>query len=123
MIKFPILKKEETFELSYGLYNLYLSGGFSADNLDLLDIHLIKLETNQTITLKEKSLKLRENINGQKAICCFDFHIENSGVYQIEISNPEIIIMKKSYDNSFSIFQLFFQNRIVNSENINIIIK
>lgn len=123
MINFPLSKKEEEFELSYGLYNLYFTGGLSSTNLDLLDIHLFNFKTKETITLKEKSLKPRDIIKGQRAICCFEFQINEFGVYKIEIVNPEVLLIKKSYDNPFSLLRLFFPNPNVNPESINIIIK
>lgn len=104
MINFPLLQKEKKFELRYDLYHLYFSGGFSIQNLDLLDIHLFNSENSQTITLKEKSLKPRDYINNQKAICCYEFEISEYRIYQIEIANPEVLVIKKKYDNPFPYF-------------------
>jgi hypothetical protein len=59
-------------EFRYGYYNIYFSGGFSIENLDLLDIHLFNAKARETITLKEKSLKQREIINGEKSVWCFE---------------------------------------------------
>lgn len=123
MINFPITNKNIEFELSYGLYNLYFSGGFSIQNLDLLDIHLFNFVTKDTITLIEKSLKPRDIIKGQRVISCYEFQINEFATYKIEILNPEALLIKRSYDNPFSLLRFFFPNPNVNLETINIFIK
>ena len=121
MINFPIRNKSHEFELGYGVYHIYFLGGFSLENLDLLDIRLFSTKTGETITLKEKSLKFRDRINGQKAICCFTFQINQAEVLKIEISNSEILVVKKSYSHPFSLFQ-FFPNPVVNPEYVHVAI-
>lgn len=123
MIHFPLLQKEETFELRYGLYALYLSGGFSIDNLDLLDIHLFNAVTKDTITLKEKSLKPRDFIRNERAICCYEFQIKEFGTYKIEIANPEVLIIKSKYDNPFSVLKFIFPNPPIDAKYVNVFIK
>ncbi|HEX8561965.1 MAG TPA: hypothetical protein VF676_03190 [Flavobacterium sp.] len=45
------------------------------------------------------------------------------GMYKIAIANPEVVKVKKSYDNPFSMFKFFVPNPVVNSELINVIVK
>ena len=122
MIKFSLLQKEHEFELSYGTYNIYLTGGFDIENIDSLDIHLIDIKSKETITLKEKSLKSRDIINGERAILCYSFDIYNYSDYKLTIANPEIIVIKRNYNMSFSILSLFRKNNSISSEMINVII-
>ena len=123
MIIFPITDKKKEFQLGYGLYSVYLTGGFSIENLDLLDIHLYNSETKETITLKEKTNKSRDYINNQKAIYCYEFQINEFGTFTIELKNPEVLTIKNSYSNPFSILKFIIPNRTTEEENINLVIK
>ncbi len=122
MIKFPLLQKEDEFELSYGAYNIYLSGGFKIENIESLDIHLIDTKSNETITLKEKSLKPRDIIKGERAILYYSFDVSNYSDYKLTIANPEIIVIKRDYNMLFSILSLFRKNEAISSDMINVII-
>ena len=122
MIKFPILKKEHEFELSYGTYNIYVSGGFEVINIDSLNINLIDIKSNETISVKKKSLKPRDIIGGERVVLCYSFEVHNYSNYKLTITNPEIISVKRNYDNPFSIFSFFKRNNNISSTNINIII-
>ncbi|WP_091146842.1 hypothetical protein [Flavobacterium caeni] len=123
MIKFPITENKKEFELSYGFYYLYFSGGFSLENLDQLEIQLLNTKTSETITLKEKLLKPREIINGEKVICCFEFQINNFALYKLKIKNPEILVMKNSALISVNLIQKLLSKSNFGWENINVIIK
>ena len=123
MIIFPITDKKKEFQLGYGLYGVYFTGGFSIENLDLLDIHLYNSETKETITLKEKTNKSRDYINNQKAIYCYEFQINEFGNFTIELQNPEVLTIKNGYNNPFSILKFIIPNRTTEEENINLVIK
>ena len=123
MIIFPITDKQKEFKLGYGLYSVYFTGGFSLENLDLLDIHLYNSETKETITLKEKTLKPRDYINNQKAIYYYEFQINEFGTFTIELKNPEVLIVKNRFDVPFSLLKYIIPNPTTKQENINLIIK
>ncbi|MFT3796626.1 hypothetical protein [Flavobacterium sp.] len=123
MIYFPLLQRQAEFEFGYGLYHLFFSGGFSIDNLDSLDIHLFNAQTKETMTLSEKSFKSREMIAGQKAICCFAFQINDWGRYQIQIGNPEILVLKNSPATPLSLLKMFSTKPEIDPKGINVIIK
>jgi hypothetical protein len=122
MIKFSLLQKEHEFELSYGAYNIYLSGGFEVENIESLDIHLIDTKSNETITLKEKNLKPRDIISNERVILCYSFDVYNYSKYKLTIANPEIIAIKRNYNMQFSVLSLFMKNNVIPSEMINVII-
>ena len=123
MITFPITDKQKEFQLGYGLYSVYFTGGFSLANLDLLDIHLYNSETKETITLKEKTLKSRDYINNQKAIYCYEFQINAFGNFTIEIKNPEVLIIKNRFEVPFSLLKYIIPNQVTRPENIYLIVK
>lgn len=123
MIKFLLSQKEHNFDLSYGTYNVYISGGFEIENIESLDIHLIDTKSNKTITLKEKNLKSRDSINGERAILCYSFEVYNYSNYKLTIANPEIINIRRNYHMQFSILSLFRKNDAISPEKINVIIK
>ena len=123
MVKFSISEKEKEFELGYGLYYVYFSSGFSLKNLDILDIQLIDSKTSEVIRLKEKFLKSRDFIAGEKAICCYEFQINNFSLYTLKIKNPEILVMKQSMLISVNFIANLFLKSNFTWENINVIIK
>lgn len=123
MIKFPIIEKVHEFELGYGDYIISFVGGFSINNLNNLKIQLQNSKTNETIVLKEKLLKEREYINGQRAIVCYSFHLNNYLNLKLSIENPEVISMNYNYETPFSFFTILKRNKIVHSNTICIAIK
>jgi hypothetical protein len=54
MQKFYIKEKSHEFELSYGSYQIYFTGGWYIKNLEDLDIELINIESGKNVTLKSK---------------------------------------------------------------------
>jgi hypothetical protein len=104
MIKFPLLQRAHEFELGYGLYSIYITGGFEIEKIESLDVHLIDVLSNETITLKEKSLKGGDVINGERAVLCYSFDVYNYSKYRLSIANPEIIIIKRNIDMPFTLF-------------------
>jgi hypothetical protein len=127
MIKFPLIQKEHEFELYYGTYNVYLSGGFEIENIECLDVHLIDILSNETITLNEKSLKVGDIINGERAVLCYSFDVYNYSKYRLNIANPEIIIIKRNIDMPFTLFPRLWDvlrpNTAVPQNTITVIIK
>lgn len=122
MIKFPLLQKEHLFELSYGTYNVYLSGGFEIENIESLDICLIDTKSGETVTLMEKNLKPRDVLNAERAVLCYSFDVYNYSKYKLSIANPEIISIRRNYNMPFSILSLFRKNNEVLSNIISVII-
>jgi hypothetical protein len=118
MIELPNIEKSVEFKLIYGFYDIYFVGGFSIENLEAAKISLINIETNKTILLKEKFLKLREYIKGKRVIKCYNFFIEKNSVFMLQIEHPKSIEMHYNYKLFFNYF-----NKKIDSENISIVIK
>jgi hypothetical protein len=124
MVSFSIIKKTEEFELSYGSYNIYFTGGFTIENLENLDIQLVNVEKNEKIKLHEKFLKTRDIINRERAILCYNFDLLQYSSLKLTINNPEILSVKRSYNKpSFTLLSFIKKNEIVDINNVNVIIK
>lgn len=113
MILFKLAKKKHQFYLSTGFYHVYLVGGFFLENLDLMDVGLKDLRTNDYITLKEFYLKRRSYVNSQKAVACYEFEIVNSTELELEFGNIEQLEMKYS---TLFLANLFFPKKIAAEE-------
>ncbi len=66
MEKFQIKEKSHEFELSYGSYQIYFTGGWYIKNLEDIDIKLIDVETNKIITLKSPASASVTLVNTKK---------------------------------------------------------
>ena len=55
MKQFYLKEKTIDFELGYGIYQIFFTGGWYIKNLEELDIELTDLETNEKVNLKTKS--------------------------------------------------------------------
>jgi hypothetical protein len=92
MEKFHIKEKSHEFELSYGSYQIYFTGGWYIKNLDDIDIKLIDVETNKIITLKSKDffgLRRQAYISSQQAVLAFEFENLKYSKLRLTIKNPE----------------------------------
>jgi len=122
---FPIKEKVFEFELSYGSYNVYLTGGWHTENIDDLDIHLFDIDTTETITLQCEDfygMRKQDYVRKQRAILAFSFDIQKYSNLKLTISNPEILVVKRQ--NPYLILHdLLFGNRNVPIEQINVVIK
>ncbi len=116
---FKLKTKKHRFSSSYGLYRIYILGGFSIENLNLLDVKLTKINTQEAICITEINWKLREYINGEKAIACYDFQINETDDYEIEFNNIESLEVQKS----MLIIKNFFFPSNVSIEDLKIVIK
>ena len=116
---FKLKNRKHKFSPSYGLYRIYILGGLSVENLDSLDAKLTKVNTGEIISLKEINWKPSEYINGEKAVACYDFQINEADDYEIEFDNIESLEVKKS--------KLFIRNLLfpsnVSLDDIKIVIK
>jgi hypothetical protein len=116
---FKLKNKKHKFSPSYGLYRIYILGGLSIENLNSLKATLTKANTGEIISLKEIDWKPSEYINGEKAIACYDFQINEADDYEIEFNNIENLRVKKS--------KLFIKNLLfpstISLEDIKIVIK
>ena len=84
MNKFFITQKLHDFELGYGNYNVFFTGGWYIQNLDELDIHLIDKYTNETIRLHSKDffgLRKQDYIENPQAVVAYDFNLSNIQIY------------------------------------------
>jgi len=99
MEKFHIKEKSHEFELSYGSYQIYFTGGWYIKNLDDIDIKLIDVETNKIITLKSKDffgLRRQAYISSQQAaVLAFEFENLKYSKLRLTIKNPESLILKR----------------------------
>jgi hypothetical protein len=98
MEKFHIKEKSHEFELSYGSYQIYFTGGWYIKNLDDIDIKLIDVETNKIITLKSKDffgLRRQAYISSQQAVLAFEFENLKYSQLRLTIKNPESLILKR----------------------------
>ena len=127
MIRFPLLQKMHEFELGYGRYNVYVTGGFGIENIESLDVHLTDTQTGETITLKEKAYIGGDIIEGERAVLCFSFDVYSYSKYKLTIANPEIIVIKRNYDASFFTFSrwsnIVKSNTAISLNTISVIIK
>jgi hypothetical protein len=96
MVTFKLIEKKHKFYLSIGFYRLYLGGVFSVNNIDLVDIGLTEMKTQDYVTLKELNFKTKQYINGIKAIACYEFEVMNAGDFEIEFDNIENLELKSS---------------------------
>lgn len=100
MKKFYIKEKNYDFELSYGSYQLFFTGGWYIENLEEIDIELIDIDTKNNISLKSKDffgLRLQSYIGNQKAVLAFKFDNMKYSKFKLSIKNPESLILKKSH--------------------------
>ena len=116
---FKLKNKKHKFIPSYGSYRIYIVGGLTIENLNLLKVKLTKINTGEIIPLKEINWKPADYIAGEKALACYDFEITQTADYEIEFDNIESLRVKKS--------RLFLKNLLFPShlslEDIRIAIK
>ena len=116
---FKLKNKKHNFIQNYGSYRIYIVGGLTIENLNLLKVKLTKINTGEIIRLREINWKPAEYIDGKKALACYDFEITETADYEIEFDNIESLRIKKS--------RLFIKNLLspssVSIEDIKIAIK
>ncbi len=124
MEKFYIKEKYHEFELSYGSYQIYFTGGWYIKNLEDLDIELIDVETNKIISLKSKDffgLRRQAYISSQKAVLAFEFENLKYSKLGLTIKNPESLILKRHHP--FLIMGNFRYPNNISLEEILVVIK
>lgn len=100
MKKIYLKEKIYDFELSYGSYQIFFTGGWYIQNLEEIDIELIDVETNKSISLKSKDffgLRRQSYIGNQKAVLAYEFDNLKYSKFKLSIKNPEMLILKKSH--------------------------
>ncbi|MFY7988176.1 MAG: hypothetical protein ACOVNP_04780 [Flavobacterium sp.] len=124
MEKFYIKEKSQEFELSYGSYQIYFTGGWYIKNLEELDIDLIDVESGNNIKLKSKDffgLRKQDYISSQQAVLAFEFENLKYSKLRLTIKNPESLILKR-YHPFLIIGNLRYPNNI-SIEEILVVIK
>lgn len=119
MNPFFINEKNHKLNLSFGTYRIYLLGGFSIENIDLLDVKLSKISSGENVEIRELNFKTTDYVSGKKAVACFEFEIVDNDEYQIDFKGYENLAVKES--------RLFLKNLLFPSkksgEEIEVIIK
>ncbi|SFD63699.1 hypothetical protein [Flavobacterium phragmitis] len=102
------LKEVLEVDLYYGFYDIYVLGGFDVQVNDDFFVEILDLKTNESILLREKSLKIRDYKNGKRAVKYFSFQINEKAKYKISVHNYEDMTVFNSMlgGNPFSIFNL-----------------
>lgn len=124
MIKFHIKEKYHEFELSYGSYQIYFTGGWYIKNLKDLNIELIDLESGKNVTLKSKDffgLRRQAYISSQQAVLAFEFENLKYSKLRLTIKNPESLILKRYHPLLFTYNLLHPKN--ISLEEILVVIK
>jgi len=124
MEKFHIKEKSHEFELSYGSYQIYLTGGWYIKNLEDLDIELVDIESRKSINLKSKDffgLRRQAYISSQQAVLAFEFENVKYSKLRLTIKNPESLILKR-YHPFLIMSNLRYPNNI-SIEEILVVIK
>lgn len=124
MEKFYIKEKSYEFELSYGSYQIYFTGGWYIKNLEDLDIGLINIESEKNVTLKSKDffgLRRQAYISNQQAVLAFEFENLKYSKLRLTIKNPESLILKR-YHPFLIMSNLRYPNNI-SIEEILVVIK
>lgn len=116
MQKFNIKEKTFNFELSYGSYQIFFSGGWYIKNLEELDVELIDTETNKNVILKSKDffgLRKQDFIGKQKAVLAYEFDNLKYSKLKLSIKNPELLILKK-------VHPILFLYNLIHPKNISL---
>lgn len=124
MQKFSIKEKTLYFELSYGSYQIFFSGGWYIKNLEELDVELIDTETNKNVILKSKDffgLRKQDFIGKQKAVLAYEFDNLKYSKFKLSIKNPELLILKKAHP--FLLLYNLIYPKNISLEEIMVIIK
>lgn len=124
MKQFYLKEKTIDFELGYGIYQIFFTGGWYIKNLEELDIELTDIETNEKVNLKTKSffgLRKQDYIGGKKAVQVFEFNLLKASKLRISIKNPETLILKKVHPFMFMHSILF--SRKIETDKIKVVIK
>ncbi|WET03797.1 hypothetical protein [Flavobacterium sp. YJ01] len=102
------LKDVLEVDLYYGFYDIYVLGGFDVQVNDDFFVEILDLKTNESILLREKSLKTRDYRNGSRAVKFFSFQITEKSKYKISVHNYEDMTVFYSMigSNPLSVFNL-----------------
>lgn len=103
------LKDVFEVELYYGFYEIFVLGGFDVQANPDFFVEILDLNTNESISLKEKSLKARDAKNGKRAVKFFSFQITSKSTYKISVHNFEDLIVNYAMPSisPFGVFALF----------------
>ena len=124
MKQFYLKDKHFEFQLGFGFYQIYFTGGWYIKNLENVNFDLIDLDTNQKMNLKSKNifgLRKQDYIGGEKAVQVFEFNLAKPTNLKISINNPENLIMKKVHPFMF-IYNILFPRKI-ETDIIKVVIK
>jgi len=96
------LKEVVEVEIYYGFYEIFVLGGFDVEVNPDFFVEILNIETNEVITLKEKTLKARDYKNGTKGVKFFSFQVNEYGKYRISVHNYNDMIVKYHMPMLFS---------------------
>jgi hypothetical protein len=95
-------KPNSVVTLQEGRYDIYLSGGSYVSFGMGSHITIRNMNTDEKITLKP-TMKIRSRINGFKSVKLFSIDVPKSDDYNVEISFPGNIEVKKSMLSSLNL--------------------
>lgn len=97
-----ISKPEDFIELSKGVYNVFIIGGWSLD-IGKFNFSLERLNDNTIVQPEMAEIKFQSHYRFKRTKKIFSVVINKGGKYKIEFNNQESLILKKSF--FFSMFQ------------------
>jgi hypothetical protein len=103
---FPLIELRKEFEIIRpGLFSICIIGGGHVNNTGSFQVSVQHKDNKKTIDLKENYMKPRFHKKWKTGVEYFSLKIENCGIYKVEISNPEDLIVKQSINKSQHVFQ------------------
>jgi hypothetical protein len=95
MYTININTKKSELNLQPGFYDVFITGGFHVNYYHGFIINLQSFENNQRIKIIS-TRQVRSIEKGQRAVKCFRFELITKGKYELVISNPNDLTIKKS---------------------------
>lgn len=110
-ISFEEERKE--LQLGVGIHNVYITGGFSIKTEQGFSVTVMNISTGKFVQLKN-TIRLRSLQDGFKCVKMYSFEINDSGIYEVQIINPQRIKVKSSMLMSKNLFLRQPKNKDLN---------
>ncbi|SFU65406.1 hypothetical protein SAMN05216480_111123 [Pustulibacterium marinum] len=103
---FPFNNLKKEFEIKRpGQYTLSIIGGGFVGNTSNFHISVKTKDHQKIVDYEENFMRPRFRKNGKIGVEYLQFKISDSGLYKVEIENPEDLIVKKSIVKTKQFFQ------------------